>query len=97
VVPRSSTEVLSRRDLALLHAVADRRCEIQHGRESVLFVDGRVCCDAEVGRRLIDSGLLAQTGLGMGRWPARLSEAGKAKLARGECQRQPNFDQVAAT
>jgi hypothetical protein len=79
---RSSTQVLSRRDLALLHAVADHRCEIQHGSESVLFVDGRACCDAEAGRRLIRAGLLAQPGLGRGRWPARLTEAGMAELAR---------------
>jgi len=81
-VSGESTDVLNRRDQALLHAVADHRCEILHGTESVLFVDGRVCCDTDAGRRLIRAGLLAQPGLGSGRWPARLTEAGEAELAR---------------
>jgi hypothetical protein len=78
----AEAEALSRRDRALLHAVADHRCVIQHGRESVLFVDGRVCCDADAGRRLIRAGLVEQPGLGTGRWPARLTKAGEAELAR---------------
>lgn len=78
----TEAEELSRRDRALLHAVAEHRCEIQHGSESVLFVDGRVCCDAAAGRRLIRAGLLEQPGLGAGRWPARLTKAGEAELAR---------------
>jgi hypothetical protein len=77
-----TTGLLSRRDIALLHAVADHRCEIVHGSQPVLFVDGRLCCDADAGRRLISAGLLAQPGLGTGRWPARLTEAGETELAR---------------
>jgi hypothetical protein len=77
-----TTGLLSRRDVALLHAVADQRCEIVHGSQPVLFVDGRLCCDADAGRRLISAGLLAQPGLGTGRWPARLTGAGEAELAR---------------
>ncbi len=66
-VAANMTEDLSNRDTALLHAVADGRCEILHGSLPVLFVDGRVCCDAEAGRRLIRAGLLARPGLGTGR------------------------------
>ncbi|HTF51096.1 MAG TPA: hypothetical protein VK735_26940 [Pseudonocardia sp.] len=76
--------LLSRRDVALLHAVADHRCEIIHGSQPVLFVDGRVCCDADAGRRLIRAGLVAEPGLGSGRWPARLTKAGEAEMARAD-------------
>jgi hypothetical protein len=76
-----TTGLLSRRDIALLHAVADQRCEIVHGSQPVLFVDGRLCCDADAGRRLVSAGLLAQPGPADGRWPARLTEAGAAELA----------------
>jgi hypothetical protein len=77
-----TTGLLSRRDVALLHAVADRRCEIVHGSQPVLFVDGWLCCDADAGRRLISAGLLAEPGPGTRRWPARLTEAGAAEVAR---------------
>ena len=73
---------LSRREVALLHAVADHRCEIVRGTQPVLFVDGRVFCDADAARRLVREGLVAQPGLGTGRWPARLTEAGERELAR---------------
>jgi hypothetical protein len=73
--------VLSRRDVALLTAVAQDRCEIVHGSLPVLFVDGRLSCDASAARRLIAAGLLQRPGLGTGRWPARLTEAGQAELA----------------
>jgi len=75
-----TTGLLSRRDVALLHAVADRRCEIVHGSQPVLFVDGWLCCDADAGRRLISVGLLAEPGPGTGRWPARLTEAGEVEV-----------------
>jgi hypothetical protein len=77
-----TTGLLSRRDIALLHAVADQPCEIVHGSQPVLFVDGRLCCDADAGRRLVSAGLLAQPGPAAGRWPARLTEAGAAEVAR---------------
>lgn len=79
---RGMTELLNRRELALLHAVADHRCELVRGPEPVMFVDGRLFCDADAGRRLVSAGLVAQPGLGTGRWPARLTEAGEAELAR---------------
>jgi len=79
------TEDLSnRRDRALLHAVADQRCEILQGWQPVLFIDGRLCSDADAGRRLISAGFLAQPGLGTGRWPARLTKAGEVELAKAD-------------
>ena len=81
-MPSQSVGLLNRRDQALLRAVADHRCEVVQGSQPVLFVDGRVCCDADSGRRLLEAGLLAHPGLGTGRWPARLTEAGEAELAR---------------
>ncbi|HEX4249361.1 MAG TPA: hypothetical protein VH008_15975 [Pseudonocardia sp.] len=57
--------------------------------QPVLFVDGRLCCDVDAGRRLISAGLVEQPGLGTGRWPARLTEAGEAELARTE-EEQPH-------
>lgn len=79
---RGTTELLNRRDVALLHAVADKRCEIVRGSQPVMFVDGRVFSDADAGRRLVRAGLVARPGLGTGRWPARLTEAGEVELAR---------------
>ena len=74
------TELVSRRDLALLTAVADNRCEILPGVLPVLFVDGQVCCDGHAARRLIRAGLLARPRASAGRLPARLTKAGKATL-----------------
>ena len=79
-----STDLLNRRDQALLHAVADHRCEIVPSSQPVLFVDGRLCSDVDAGRRLITAGLVEQPGLGTGRWPARLTEAGEVELARAD-------------
>ncbi|GAA5169930.1 hypothetical protein GCM10023321_66270 [Pseudonocardia eucalypti] len=73
---------MNRRDLALLTAVANERCEIVPGSQPVMFVDGRRFCDADAARRLVRAGLVAQPGLGSGRWPARLTDAGAAELAR---------------
>jgi hypothetical protein len=87
-VTEESSEPLNRRDLALLRAVSEHRCEIVHGSQPVLFVDGRLCCDADAGRRLIRAGLVAQPGLGAGRWPAKLTEAGTQRLARA---RTPSY------
>jgi hypothetical protein len=78
---RETTELLSRRDLALLQAVADKRCEIVHGSKLALFMDGRVFPDRDAARRLIQAGLVAQPGLGTGRWPARLTGVGERRLA----------------
>jgi hypothetical protein len=81
-MPSESVGLLNRRDQALLNAVADHRCEILPSSQPVLFVDGRVCCDADAARRLIEAGLLAQPGLGTGRWPARLTALGETEVAR---------------
>jgi hypothetical protein len=77
-----TTDQFCQRDIALLHAVADHRCEILHGSQLVLYVDGRVCCDGDAGRRLIRGGWLARPGLGSGRWPARLTKTGEVELAQ---------------
>ncbi|HEY1973082.1 MAG TPA: hypothetical protein VGH89_34380 [Pseudonocardia sp.] len=75
------TQALSWRDTSLLRAIAEDRCEIVCDPQPLLFVDGRVFCDTDAGRRLIEAGLLAKPGIGTGRWPARLTEAGTANLA----------------
>ncbi|WP_028937852.1 hypothetical protein [Pseudonocardia spinosispora] len=79
---RETNELLSRRDMALLNAVADRRCEIVYGAKPLLFMDGRAFPDREAARRLIRAGLVAQPGIGTGRWPARLTDTGRIQLSR---------------
>jgi hypothetical protein len=69
------------RDAALLRAVADGRCELEPGSWPVLYVDGRACCDAAAGHRLIEAGLLQHPGLGHGRRPARLTEYGHTQVS----------------
>jgi hypothetical protein len=78
---RNTTQLLQRRDTVLLQAVADRRCEIVYGVKPLLFLDGRSFPDRDAARRLIRAGLIAQPGLGTGRWPARLTETGTDMLA----------------
>lgn len=48
-----TTDQFCKRDIAPLHTVADRGCEILHGSQPVLYVDGRGCRDGNAGRRLI--------------------------------------------
>jgi hypothetical protein len=79
-VAEEYSESLSRRDLAVLRAVAEDRCEIVSGSQPVLFVDGRLCCDADSGRRLVRAGLVV--GSGRGRGPAKLTPAGRMELDR---------------
>jgi hypothetical protein len=75
------TQTLSCRDTSLLRAIAENRCEIVCDPQPVLFVDGRVFCDTDAGRRLIQAGLLTKPGPAPGRWPAHLTESGTASLA----------------
>jgi hypothetical protein len=74
--------VLNRRDVALLRAAADGRCELEPGPVPVLYVDGRVFCDTVAALRLVRVGLLAAPESAAGRVVARLTEAGRAELAR---------------
>jgi hypothetical protein len=68
------------RDAALLKAVAAGRCELSPGSWPVLYVDGRACCDAAAGHRLVEAGLLDDPGLLGGRRAARLTPAGDAQV-----------------
>jgi hypothetical protein len=45
-----------------------------------LFIDGRLCCDADSGRRLVHAGLVLSPGGGRG--PAKLTPAGRQELDR---------------
>jgi hypothetical protein len=83
-----ATTTLTRRDRAILRAVADGRAELVHGAEPDLLLDGRCCCDQIAAHRLAHAGLIAPAapvpgvlaGVGQ-RVPARLTPAGAAQLA----------------
>ncbi len=78
----SMTAVLSRRDLALLRAVAAGRAELVCGCQPDLLIDGRWCCDQSAAHQLAASGLLAPTRPAPAgtRVAAVLTETGKAAL-----------------
>ena len=78
VAPRIRSS-LSRRDLAVLRAVADGRCEVTDVSGGSLTVDGLCCCDQFIGRRLESAGLIATGDRQPG--PARLTAAGRSLLA----------------
>jgi hypothetical protein len=77
------TIALTRRDHALLRAVAAGRCDLTSpGAE--LRVDGRWFCDQLRVRVLLDAGLLrAAAAPGRGRAHTTLTGAGRAALAHG--------------
>jgi len=73
---------LTRRDRAILKAVADGRAELVYGAEPDLLLDGRCCCDQVAAHRLAHAGLIAPlvvVDVGQ-RVPARLTPAGSAQL-----------------
>ena len=74
---------LSRRELAMLHAIADGRAEITDSCEPDLFVDGLACCDQSATRHLAHAGLVRATGPAKGgqRVPAELTTPGRVVLA----------------
>jgi hypothetical protein len=72
--------MLSRRDAALLRAVAGGRCELEPGPMPVLYVDGRIFCDTSAAQRLVRAGLVAAPERDPRRVPARLTDAGRAEL-----------------
>jgi hypothetical protein len=69
---------LSRRDLAVLRAVAAGRCQMSGAGGGSLTVDGLCCCDQFVGPRLTSAGLIAAAGPQPG--PARLTASGRVLL-----------------
>ena len=75
-----STLTHTRRDLALLTAIAGR-CQVVDPTVPDLRVDGRWFCDQPRARVLMAAGLLAgPTGRSHGVVPARLTKAGRAAL-----------------
>ncbi|MGD9525898.1 hypothetical protein [Pseudonocardia sp.] len=75
------TETLTRRDRAILRAVAAGGAELLCGSGPDLLIDGRCCCDQLAARRLARAGLIAAAGPAGERVPARLTPAGMAQLA----------------
>ncbi len=76
---------LSRRDRAILRAVAGGTAELLGGSRPDLLVDGRCCCDQMAAHRLAQAGLIVGTApaaLGQ-RVPARLTPAGHQELLAG--------------
>lgn len=73
---------LSRRENALLRAVAAGRCELVCGCEPDLLIDGRWCGDQNAAHNLAAAGLIAPVNpVGPGkRAAAMLTEAGRALL-----------------
>lgn len=69
---------LSRRDVAVLRAVAAGRCQMSGAGGGSLTVDGLCCCDQFVAPRLTSAGLIAAAGPQPG--PARLTPSGRALL-----------------
>jgi hypothetical protein len=76
-------ETLTRRDRAILRAVAAGRAELVCGTEPDLLLDGRCCCDQSAAHRLARAGFIAPVnaaGVGQ-RVPACLTPAGTALLS----------------
>ena len=76
-------ETLSRRDRAILRAVAGGYAELVFGTEPDLIIDGRCCCDQTAAHRLAHAGLIAPLGAATvgERVAARLTPAGSARLS----------------
>ena len=76
-------ETLSRRDRAILRAVAGGYAELVFGTEPDLIIDGRCCCDQTAAHRLARAGLIAPLGAAVvgQRVPAGLTPAGTARLS----------------
>jgi hypothetical protein len=83
VYTTSTPSTLSRRELAMLRAVAAGRAETICSCEPDLFVDGLACCDQTAAHHLAHAGLVrASTLAELGqRVPAELTGPGRAVLA----------------
>jgi hypothetical protein len=73
---------ISRRDLRLLHAVADGRVECTGSVEPDFFIDGFACCDHMAARALVRRGMICAAAPGT-RVAVRLTAAGQEALAAG--------------
>ncbi len=71
---------LNGRDRAVHRAVAAGRCQLGAGWQPVLMIDGLVCADSSVGRRLVAAGLLRRPDPNRPLGPAVLTPAGRAAL-----------------
>lgn len=69
---------LTRRDRAVLLAVRAGRCEVSGGAAVALTVDGLLCSDQFLGRRLVQAGLIASPAPAPQR--ARLTVSGRTVL-----------------
>jgi hypothetical protein len=78
-----TTSTLSARDRAVLRAIAEGRCQLGAGWQPVLLVDGLVCADSAVGRRLVAAGLVHAPDPDRPLGPARLTAAGRVVLRTG--------------
>lgn len=78
---RTVLSMLSRRDVALLRAVAAGRCKLAGRGWPVLLVDGLCCCDQAAAHRLTAAGLIGPGELAGAPVPAELTAAGRALLA----------------
>ncbi len=81
-----SPVILSRRDRALLHAIADGRCDlIITAVVPGLRVDGRWFCDQPRAHALLAAGLVARASTEPGNTPtpALLTATGRAELEQG--------------
>ena len=65
---------LSRREFAMLHAIADGRAEITGSCEPDLFIDGLACCDQSAAHHLAHAGLVRAT------HPAQVEQRVSAEL-----------------
>ena len=75
----TATATLSKRDRAVLRAVAAGRCQVSGGCGTTLVIDGLCCADQFAGARLTGAGLVAVPGSAGGR--ARLTPDAVALLA----------------
>ncbi len=75
-------ETLTRRDRAILRAVAGGRAELVFGSEPDLIIDGRCCCDQAAAHQLVRAGLIVAATLGLvgQRVAAALTPAGRTAL-----------------
>jgi hypothetical protein len=55
-------EMLTRRDRAILRAVAAGGAELVYGAVPDLLLDGRCCCDQSAAHQLAQAGLIAPAG-----------------------------------
>lgn len=76
----------TRRELAMLRAVAAGRAQVSCSCEPDMFVDGLPCCDQVAARALVRAGLVRPARLGVvgERVPAALTVAGLAALSPPE-------------